>query len=680
MLTRVLITICLLLATSHGLHQNGNKTIKPELKLETGILPYRPIATNRIYSIRFTSKLVTLRKAFNIKAQVKYFNQIIVLWSSIFMENQLTGKEEYEYAPGTIDKRNPECRDLRSIIMDEIKTITDAINANFQNYLPPTKAYINHRRKRNTQKEKSTTKTNLSNNTLPRSDGTGNSHNSMEEISTTKVNNHITKRGLITTSIIKMMGSYMAKKGIKRLMSNHEWEKDDGLLPIGGTILSYAFGLATSKNIEIQSKKIDLLTDQFLRLQDKQENLVNFANLTQIIIEEMSEVINIHDHKIMDLFNKSNEHDKIHSRSILCLHLYTESAYLLNTVKTIMNNFIMADTLIPKGNKNLFSEKELNNILSHEPDYRLATGRRNLWHYSLFNIIKKNNEWIYEIQVPLTNIPTFSIYKISPFPIFPKPLKSPPLIIDIQPDTIITLSKDDKYFMDNINPEQCIFSDTHGVCPGPIGLIDTDFGDCAISIMLFDPKQLYKNCKFIHYKGHFPRIATSMGRFLITSTKRHEFVKSCGNERSAISINPGTNILNVSQGCSLNETDLRILNPIGSNPITSQKLDSESISLFKIHKPLPLAQLTIYKETTETENRIKTLEAEHEGDTVLNEHIESFSLLYISLLIAVITLTLIASTTVLIKFRILVPIINSMQKIINIIKLQKTTLSDPTGV
>ena len=675
MLTRVLLTICLLLATSYGLHQNSNKTIKQEPNLKTGILPYRPIATNRIYSIRFTSKLVTLRKSFNIKAQVKYFNQIIVLWSSIFMENQLTGKEEYEYAPGTIDKRNPECRDLRSIIMDEIKTITDAINANFQNYLPPTKAYINHRRKRNIQKNKSMTKTNPRNNTLPRSESTINSHNNMEEISTTKVRNHVTKRGLISTSIIKMMGSYMAKKGVKRLMSNHEWEKEDGLLPIGGTILSYAFGLTTSKGMEFQRKRIDLLTDQFIRLQDKQTNLVNFANLTQIIIEEMSKVINIHDHKIMDLFNKSNEHDKIHSRSILCLHLYTESAYLLNTVKTIMNNFIMADTLIPKGNKNLFSEKELNNILSHEPDFRLATGRRNFWHYSLFNIIKENNEWIYEIQVPLTNIPTFSIYKISPFPIFPKPQKGPPLIIDIQPDTIITLSKDDKYFMDNINPEQCIFSDTHGVCPGPIGLIDTDFGDCAISIMLFDPKQLYKNCKFIHYRGHFPRIATSMGRFLITSTKRHEFVKSCGNERSAISISPGTNILNVSQSCSLNETDLRILNPIGSNPITSKKLDSDPISLFEIHKPLPLAQLTIYQENTE--NRIVNLEAEHEDDTELNEHLESFSLLYLSLLVAVITVTIIILTTVLIKFRILVPIINSMQKII---KVQKTTLTDPTGI
>ena len=55
---------------------------------------------------------------------------------------------------------------------------------------------------------------------------------------------------------------------------------------------------------------------------------------------------------------------------------------MIEAVKSSIKNFIMADTLLPKGNKNLFSEAELHNLIRSYPEYSLATGDRNLWDYS----------------------------------------------------------------------------------------------------------------------------------------------------------------------------------------------------------------------------------------------------------------------------------------------------------
>ena len=552
MLIQILPLLTLLQSLEMALSTPDTKLILPTVLSTPDLLPkipnedndvlaIRPIATNRIYDIKFTTKLVTLRKSLNVKAYIKYFNEIIALWSSFYMENQLRNMEEYEYTPAIVDKRNPECRDLQSLIMEDIKAISDSINANFNNQPTPINHYKENRSKRDLQNLITTNPT-LSRLIMkpiePQQSTTGQIMNPNKTLTPISHMNNKKQKRSITSTILKMMGAYMAKQGIKRLASESKTNTKYGLLPIGGTILSYAFGLAKSKDVKLNTNKLNLLSDQFINLQQKHKSLINFANLTKIIIEEMVQIITKNDKKIIELFEITDEQRKIHSRTILCLQLYTESAFLLDTVRTVMNNFLMADTLIPKGNKNLFSERELNNLLSHEPDYRVATGKRNLWDYSLFNLIKQGDEWIYETQVPLTNLPPFSIYKISPFPVFPKSNNGPALTVNIEPNTIVTLSKDDKYFVDNINPETCIFSDTQGVCPGPIGLIDTDFGDCSVSIMLFDPKQLFKNCKFSIYKDHFPRITTSMGKFIISITKRHEFVKSCGNQLSSLTIVP----------------------------------------------------------------------------------------------------------------------------------------------
>ena len=171
-----------------------------------------------------------------------------------------------------------------------------------------------------------------------------------------------------------------------------------------------------------------------------------------------------------------------------------------------------------------------------------------------------------------------------------------------------------------------------------------------------------------------------MGKFIISTTKRHEFVKSCGNQLSSLTINPGTSILNAPPGCSLNETDIRILNPKHNNKLTSQILDSPPISLFEIHKHLPLNKLLVDKPRDQDFNlRINNLEAEHVNDSNFNDHIETHSYIYIPLLLLSISLILTLSSVALLKLNLLTPIISSIQKIITVIRAQNLTITGQTA-
>ena len=183
--------------------------------------------------------------------------------------------------------------------------------------------------------------------------------------------------------------------------------------------------------------------------------------------------------------------------------------------------------------------------------------------------------------------------------------------------------------------------------------------------MLLDPKELFRNCNFTQYKGHFPRIAPSMGKFIISSTRKHEFVQSCGYNRSPVTIEPGTNTLNVPPDCSLNETDIRILNPQGNTKITSQILDSEPISLFEIQKPLPLNKLKILTiQTLDLQSRISSLESEHQNDTPFNEHLEDNSITYITSIVGLLILIILSSIILYLKITLLSPVVQSMRRLI----------------
>ena len=301
--------------------------------------------------------------------------------------------------------------------------------------------------------------------------------------------------------------------------------------------------------------------------------------------------------------------------------------------------------------------------LGKEKDHTLATGERNFWDYSLFNIIKSGDKWIYEIQIPMTDLPMFTIYKMAPFPVFPIPNNGTAFTVDIPVDVTVILSADDKYFIDSLNQEKCTYSDTHGICPGPVGLIDTDFCDCKVGLLLFETKRMRDQCKFIKYEGYSPRIAASMGKFIITSRDEHAFILSCNNSRSHITTRSGTNMLTIPTGCSLNTTDIRLLNPNGMNPINNQKLDLNIQPIFRFEKQLPLDKNNIKEpEELRTNKRLQKLELEHSSETEFNKHLESHSLTY-TLIMSVVIIIIIAATTILyFKLSIIFPIITTMRK------------------
>ena len=261
------------------------------------------------------------------------------------MENELKETNDQTLRPKTIDERNPECRDLRSVIMDGLKSVAEIVNSITQTpHGGRLKRQVNHPL-------------------------------SKKSILSKKSKTLVFKRSFLAKSAISMMTSYMASQGIKETDTNIE----EGLLPFGGTLLALAFGVARTKEVELNHRKINLLSDQFVKLQRRQGELVRFANITSLLITEMAEIIQENDQDIVHLFNITEEERKIHRRSMLCLRLYSESTYLIETVQTTISNFIMADTLLPQGNKNLFSEAELKILLGKEKDHTLATGERNFW-------------------------------------------------------------------------------------------------------------------------------------------------------------------------------------------------------------------------------------------------------------------------------------------------------------
>ena len=435
-----------------------------------------------------------------------------------------------------------------------------------------------------------------------------------------------------------------------------------GLIPIGGSILALAFGIAQRGEVEKNTKRINLISNQFINHHNK---LIRFANLTKIVLDEMEKLISRNDARITDLFNLTINASKKNRRGIICLQLYSESSYLIETVKTSINNFILADTLLPKGNKNLFSEAELQTLLMTEQDQTLATGNRNFWDYSLFSIKRNNNAWIYEIQVPLTNLPTFTSYTISPFPVYPIPNNGSAYTVDIPEDSSVILSNDDKYFIDKIYKERCTFSNTHGICPGPVGLIDTDLCNCKVSLLMFETNRMHDLCKFRIYKGHSPRIATSMGKFIISSNEKHDFIQSCANNsRSHTTIYPGTTkLITIKAGCTLNTTDIKLLNPSGINSITNQKLGLAIEPIFRFQQSIKINNHSILiPESPNIKRRIKELESVYENNSDLNEHISSNSSIYVTIAISSILLLLVLIITLYLKIKIITPVINTIRK------------------
>ena len=98
--------------------------------MPNSVLPYRPISTNRIGTISFTTNSAKVVKTFNLEAHTEHFHNIVGLWSSIFLEEQLRTNTSTTTYTKNIDQQNPECRDLRAIIMEELKSVSDLLYAN----------------------------------------------------------------------------------------------------------------------------------------------------------------------------------------------------------------------------------------------------------------------------------------------------------------------------------------------------------------------------------------------------------------------------------------------------------------------------------------------------------------------------------------------------------------------
>ena len=591
-------------------------------------LPFRPVASKQVSTINFITRVITLRKQYNLRAHHKYFDDIVSLWTAIFMEPQLTMNHE---EPSIMDT-NPECRDLRAIVMDAIKSVSELLNANF---------FI--RTKRDTSHS----------HTL---------YNKSASISI-KLNHHKKKRSFLVSSALSLMGGHLAKQALKNSFNGFEINNNNkGLIPIGGSILAMAFGVARKEEVNLNRRKMEVLSNQFIKLQQNQNKFEKFANLTQLVLGEMHDLITRNDIRITNLFNETRRELKKNSRGIICLQLYSESIYMIEAVKTSINNFIMADTLIPKGNKNLFSEVELNNMLTKFPDFRSAAHDRNFWDYSLFNIKKEGDQWTYEIQVPLTNLPTFTMYKVSPFPVFPIGSSTSSFTVDIPVDSSVILSNDDKYFIDKVYKERCTYSDTHGICPGPVGLIDTDLCSCKESLLMHETNRMDELCNFKRYDGHTPRIATSMGKFIITAKKGYSFKESCNNSHTMHEILPGTTMLTIQAGCTLNTTDIMLLNPNGVE-ITNQKIHIDRDPIFKFIQQIKIKKDNIVHSDSGVQDRITNLELEHIDDTEFNRHFESNSKIYIILIIIVITLMGAATALIYFKITLITPVINLMRKV-----------------
>ena len=194
-------------------------------------LPFRPVASKRVSTINFITKTITLTKEYNLKAHEKYFNDIVALWTAIFLEHELTGNPQ----ENPIQQTNPGCRDLRAIVMDAIKSVSELLNANFfirtKRQAPPNKSLYN----------KSTSLT-------------------------INLHRQKTKRSFILKSALSLVGSHLATQTLKGNFGSYK----KGIIPVGGSILAMAFGVARQEEVELNHRKIKVLANQFINLQNRQ--------------------------------------------------------------------------------------------------------------------------------------------------------------------------------------------------------------------------------------------------------------------------------------------------------------------------------------------------------------------------------------------------------------------------
>ena len=217
-------------------------------------LPYRPVASKRVSTVNFITRVITLRKQYNLRAHQKYFNDIVTLWTAIFMEPQLTKNNE----DPPISSTNPECRDLRAIVMDAIKSVSELLNANF---------FI--RRKRHSKPQHIL-------------------YNKSASI-TFRLSHPKKKRSFIISTALTLMGKHLAEHTVKKGLSGLGMNSNRGAIPFGGSILAFAFGVARQEEVDLNRRKMEVLSNQFIKLQQNQNVLVNFANITKLVLGEMQD-------------------------------------------------------------------------------------------------------------------------------------------------------------------------------------------------------------------------------------------------------------------------------------------------------------------------------------------------------------------------------------------------------
>ena len=132
------------------------------------------------------------------------------------------------------------------------------------------------------------------------------------------------------------MGGHLAKQALKNSFNGFEINNNNkGLIPIGGSILAMAFGVARKEEVDLNRRKMEVLSNQFIKLQQNQNKFVKFANLTQLVLGEMDELITRNDIRITNLFNETRRELKKNSRGIICLQLYSESIYMIEASENL---------------------------------------------------------------------------------------------------------------------------------------------------------------------------------------------------------------------------------------------------------------------------------------------------------------------------------------------------------
>ena len=174
-------------------------------------LPYRPVASKRVSTINFITKTLTLTKEYNLRAHEKYFNDIVALWTAIFLEHELTKNPQVT----PIQQTNPGCSDLRAIVMDAIKSVSELLNANF---------FIRTKRQAPLYQESAAVTINLH---RPK-----------------------TKRSFILKSALSLVGSHLASQVFSDFGSNRK-----GLIPIGGSVLAPGIWSGQTGRSRTQPKK-----------------------------------------------------------------------------------------------------------------------------------------------------------------------------------------------------------------------------------------------------------------------------------------------------------------------------------------------------------------------------------------------------------------------------------------